>query len=417
MAWRLTYIVLSLMVILVVSPQIGQMQEADGEIIFGLILTGARDDGGWNQALFEGGQFVENAVAGAQMRVFDRLNPVDDPVNDFSSVAQDMIDDGAIVLFVGSPELEAQVEQLAGDYVGQVVFVIVGGDNVLTGQAPGNVGNLMIQMEWGKLIAGCAAGISTQRGIVGYLGGENTAEARRFASSTYLGARYCYERYNTFAGEDDALSFHLNWLNRSDATRNEMSLGTGAIFNEGADVVMTGIANPSLLQVARERQVPGQQSLVIDVHDSTRCDEFPRRCLGTLIYNWGPSMSDQLEAVVAETWAPSWVWVPPTWNALDDPDQTPFLFLPGGALTTFNFDRLQNFVGDLESYATNPFVPRNEFGMPGFALWSGPLNLQGDVVLVAPGQVADALDVWYLPQSLAGIELVGEQSPLGTTGQ
>ena len=48
-------------------------------------------------------------------------------------------------------------------------------------------------MEYGKMMAGCAAALTTQTGQIGYLGPLINYETRRLAASAYLGARHCYE--------------------------------------------------------------------------------------------------------------------------------------------------------------------------------------------------------------------------------
>ena len=53
-----------------------------------------------------------------------------------------------------------------------------------------NLVNIMGRMEYGKMIAGVAAALTTQTGKIGYLGPLINDETRRLASSVYLGARY-----------------------------------------------------------------------------------------------------------------------------------------------------------------------------------------------------------------------------------
>ena len=67
----------------------------------------------------------------------------------------------------------------------------------------------MGRMEYGKMIAGCAAALSTQTGQIGYLGPLINDETRRLVNSAYFGARHCWEN----AGNDPAdLSFTVNWI-------------------------------------------------------------------------------------------------------------------------------------------------------------------------------------------------------------
>ena len=56
-----------------------------------------------------------------------------------------------------------------------------------------NLGNIMGRMEYGKMIAGCAAALRTQTGQIGYLGPLINDETRRLVNSAYLGARHCWE--------------------------------------------------------------------------------------------------------------------------------------------------------------------------------------------------------------------------------
>ena len=51
----------------------------------------------------------------------------------------------------------------------------------------------MGRMEYGKMMAGFAAALTTQTGKIGYLGPLINEETRRLAASAYLGARYAWE--------------------------------------------------------------------------------------------------------------------------------------------------------------------------------------------------------------------------------
>ena len=50
----------------------------------------------------------------------------------------------------------------------------------------------MGRMEYGKMMAGCAAALTTKTGKIGYLGPLINDETRRLAASAYLGAKYCW---------------------------------------------------------------------------------------------------------------------------------------------------------------------------------------------------------------------------------
>ncbi|MDL1893565.1 hypothetical protein FBQ87_11860 [Sphingobacteriales bacterium CHB3] len=76
-----------------------------------------------------------------------------------------------------------------------------------------------IKLIGGKLMAGCAAGLATNTGSIGYLGPLINDETRRLAASAYLGARYCYEHYK--GGNPADLTFippinGASWTNVAD---------------------------------------------------------------------------------------------------------------------------------------------------------------------------------------------------------
>jgi simple sugar transport system substrate-binding protein len=73
-----------------------------------------------------------------------------------------------------------------------------------------NLTNIMGRMEYGKMMAGCAAALGTQTGKIGYLGPLINDETRRYVSAAYLGAKYCWENYLKKKPAD--LKFKVTWI-------------------------------------------------------------------------------------------------------------------------------------------------------------------------------------------------------------
>ena len=167
---------------------------AQDEFIFGVVLVGPKDDHGWSQAHYEAGQYVESKLPGAKMIVLESLNSADRPETTLDQVVQDMVDQGAKLILTTSADFEVDTTVVAANYP-DVTFINVSGDDALWGIAPANAGNFMGQMEYGKMIAGCAAALKTQTGSIGYVGPLVDPETTRLVNSVYLGARYCYENY------------------------------------------------------------------------------------------------------------------------------------------------------------------------------------------------------------------------------
>jgi simple sugar transport system substrate-binding protein len=371
---------------------------AQDEFVFGMVLVGPETDRGWSQAHYEGGQYVEATLPGTRMVFFPSLNPADAPETTLLDVVTEMVDQGARLIFTASDAFEEDTDVVAEAFP-DVVFINISGDNTLTGDSPFNVGNLMGQMEYGKLIAGCAAGLSTATGNIGYLGPLINGETRRLAASAYLGARYCYEAHNALAGETP-LSFTVTWIGfwfNIPGVTLDPNEETNRFFDTGVDVVISGIDTPNAIEVAGQRAANGDAVLAVPYDFRGACDAAPEVCLGVPYFNWGPDYVRLVQQVSDGTWEQSWDWSGPDWADLNNEATSPVGFLPGAGLSESAAAQLTIFIDDVAAYATNPFVPDS------FPLWQGPLNLQDGSELAAEGELVEPLDVWYLPQLLEGM--------------
>lgn len=369
---------------------------AQDEIVFGIVLVGPENDRGWSQAHYEGGLYVEENLPGSRMVFFPSLNPADAPETTLNDVVQNMVDEGAQIIFTASDAFEEDTVAVAESFP-DVTFINISGDDVLAGEAPPNVGNMMGQMEWGKLIAGCAAGLSTQTGNIGYLGPLINGETRRLASSAYLGARYCY---GLNGGNPEELNFTVTWIGfwfNIPGVTLDPTEETNSFYDNGADVVISGIDTPEVIQIAAQRAGNGEAVLALPYDFEGACELGPEVCLGVPYFHWGPSYLDMIGSVADGTWEQSWDWLGPDWSDINNPDTTNIGFRLGDALSEENAATLNQFIADLAAFATNPFVP------DAFALWQGPLSLQDGTELAAEGQLVDVLDVWYLPQLIQGM--------------
>lgn len=375
---------------------------AQDEIVFGIVLVGPENDRGWSQAHYEAGQYVETNLPGSRMVFFPSLNPADAPETTLQDVVQNMVDEGAQIIFTASDAFEEDTVAVAEGFP-EVTFINISGDDVLTNEAPANVGNLMGQMEWGKLIAGCAAGLTTETGNIGYLGPLINGETRRLASSAYLGARYCYENYA--GGNPDDLNFTVTWIGfwfNIPGVTLDPTEETNSFFDGGADVVISGIDTPEVITVAAQRAGEGESIRAIPYDFRGACELGAEVCLGVPYFNWGPDYLSLVQQVQGDTWTQAWDWAGPDWADLNNLDTSVIGFLQGDGLNEDDAASLQTFIADLSAFAVNPLVPDS------FALWQGPLTLQDGTVLAEEGQLVNVLDVWYLPQLLEGMNGASE---------
>jgi simple sugar transport system substrate-binding protein len=370
---------------------------AQDEFVFGMVLVGPKEDRGWSQAHYEGGLYVEQNLPGARMLLFESLNPADTPNTTLADVVGLFVDEGAQLIFTTSDAFEEDTAAVAALYP-DVVFINVSGDDVLSGEAPANLGNMMAMSEWPRLISGCAAALASETGKLGYVGPLINAETRRVAASAYLGAKYCWEEVKQ---AETPLTFTVTWIGFWFAIPGvtlDVTEETNRFFDNGYDIVLSGVDTAEMVTVAAARRADGEAVFAVPYNSIAGCTQAPEACLGVPFYNWGLSYLDIAASVVADEWVQSWDWIAPNWESIYDPAGTITGYALGEGLTEEQTAQLDEFTAELVAFATD------EANAEAMFLWDGPLNLQDGTELAAEGSAVALLDIWYLPQLLEGME-------------
>jgi simple sugar transport system substrate-binding protein len=369
------------------------LPEGEG-LTFGMILVGPQNDHGWSQAHFEAGEYVE-AQLGAEMIVIDKVNPADRPETSVEQIVSDMVDQGAQLIFATSDDMKDGILAAAAEHP-DVPMIWSSGDNAweegqdyradLT-----NLGNVMGRMEFGKMIGGCAAALTTQTGQIGYLGPLINDETRRLANSAFLGARYCWENYR---GEDpSSLQFSVNWIgfwfNIPGVTLDPTQV-TNDFFDSGVDVVISGIDTTEALVRAGQRAEAGEAVWAVPYDFEGACDEAPDVCLGVPYFNWGPDYLEIANSVVEGSFTAGFEWNGPDWSDINNPDTSAIGFLQGPGLAGENVASLDEFIAGLADES--------------ISLYTGPLNWQDGSTFLGDGETATDLQLWYQGQLLEGME-------------
>lgn len=388
LGWKL---LLALVLIAVLASACdGAAGTTDEEFVFGVVLVGPYNDHGWSEAHFVGAQYAEEKLGDVRMVYLDKMNAADRPNTTLEQVVDDMINDGAQMIFTTSDDFAADTDVVAAKYP-DIPFVHISGDHARTGEAPSNVANYMGQMEYGKAIAGCAAALKTETGTIGYLGPLVNEETRRLAASAYLGARHCYETYR--GGNPDDLRFVVTWIgfwfNIPGVTLDPTDVAND-MFNAGADVLISGIDTTEAIVVAGQRADRGETVWAVPYDYEGACSIKPEICLGVPYFNWGPAYVRYLQAAREGTFEQSWEWEPPYWPDINDRDRSPVGFAMGDGLTDEEQATLEEYIGQLGSGEAKIFV--------------GPLNYQDGTEFLAPGEEATPDQIWHLPQLLEGME-------------
>ena len=363
-------------------------------LVFGMILVGPQDDRGWSQAHREAGEYLE-ANLGAEMIVLDKVNPADRPDTTFEQVVDDMVAQGAQLIFATSDDMRDGILAAAAAHP-DVPMIWSTGDNAweegenhradLT-----NLGNIMSKMEYGKMIAGCAAALKTSTGSIGYVGPLINDETRRFVNAAYLGARYCYEN---FRGEDPAaLRFAVNWIGfwfHIPGVTLDPTQVTNEFLDGGADVVMSGIDTTEVIVRTGQRAAADEVVWAVPFDYRDACAEAPFICPGVPYFNWGPAYLEVAQSVIDGTYEPTFQWLDPDWTDINNPDTSAVGFEKGEALTEEESASLDEFIAGLADGSID--------------LWAGPLNYQDGSEYVPEGETASDTQIWYTKQLLQGIE-------------
>jgi len=391
------YLVVGVLVAALLLSACGPAEpETPEEFVFGMILVGPKNDRGWSQAHYEAGQYIEENIEGAKMVVFESLNPADAPEATVEGVVDEMVEQGAQLIFTTSDEFEEDTLGAAEKYP-DVTFISSSGDDAWSegqdaGVAPPNEGNLMGRIEPMKAVAGCAAAMKTNTGQIGYLGPLINFETRRLVASAYLGARYCYENYRGMNPDD--LEFTVTWIgfwfNIPGVTLDPTEV-VNQFIDSGIDVVISGIDTTEAVVVAGQRADSGEDVMAVGYDYKDGCAEAPDICLGVPYFNWGPMYLETAQAVIDGTWEQGFEWRGPDWDDINNEDTSSagWVFGPALEADAEASDTVQEFIDGLASGDIN--------------VWTGPINLQDGTEYIPAGQAATDAEIWYLPQLPEGV--------------
>lgn len=367
------------MLLVLLSLLACQKETVSEEFVFGMVLVGPYNDHGWSQAHYSAGLEIVRQLPGTKMVYLDKLNPADRPETTLEQAVDDMVSQGAKVVFTTSDDFQTDTDLVAGKYP-DVTFIMVSGDHANLGLAPSNVGNYMGRMTSMKAAAGCAAILTSQTKTIGYVGPLINDETRRLVASVYLGARHCSD-------DPDSVRLIVRWIGfwfSIPGVTLDPTEVTHGLLNEGADVIVSGIDTTEALVVTKQRAASGMNVWAIPYDFEGACSEAEDICLGVPYFNWAPGYVEIMKQVQSGTWKQHWTWA--GGNAVG--------WKPGPALRADDRVAVDKFIAHMAAGDID--------------LFKGPLNFQDGSVYLEDGEVATDAEVWYFTRLLEGIEGASE---------
>ncbi len=362
--------------------------------VFGMLLVGPHNDQGWSQATYEGGQYVEQKIPGAKMLYLENVysgSPAY-PGQTASQLAEQLVSQGAKLIFFNSDDMKDEALKFANAH--KDIFVVGVSDDWTwkdgkNYQDSPNQVDIMGRMEYMKMIAGCAAALTSQSGKIGFLGPLINDETRRLAASAFLGAKYCWT--NVLNKDASKLTFQVTWIgfwfNIPGVTSDPTQVADN-FYNTGFDVVISGIDTTEALAEAKKARDAGKNVYAVSYDFKDGCNLAPEACLGVPYFNWGPAYLATVKTAIDGTWQENFQWNAPDWTNINNPDTGAVGFTKGAGLSADNSTKLDAFIAQLAG---------------GLNLWTGPINLQDKTSYLAAGAVATDQQIWYLPQLLEGM--------------
>ncbi len=363
---------------------------AESEFTFGLLMVGPANDHGWSQAHFEAGKYIEQNIAGSKMIYIDKVNPADRPGVTVPFLVDDLVAKGATLIIGNSDDMKDGIREAALLHP-EVKFLHISGDDAKKDDSPENLANLMGRMEYGQMMAGFAAAMTSKSGKIGYLGPLINDETKRLAASCFLGARYAWAE--VLKKDPAKLQFQVSWIGfwfNIPGVTSDPTQVVKNFFDSGADVVISGIDTTEALVVADQRRKEGGDVSAIPYDFGETCQIAPDACLGVPYFNWVPGYTHFVTAAKTGQWKKEWLWLGPDWKDMNNINTSSVGFTNGKALSDKNAQALKAFAAGLGDGSVN--------------LFTGPLHFQDKSVFLKDGEVASDEQIWNLPQLLEGMQ-------------
>ena len=235
-----------------------QLPETEKHIVVGCVLVGAKDDKGWNESHCTG------LLDACQTYDCDFMSRewVDENENAVSIAVDELIDDGANVIFLTSFGYGEYMYGIAHKYP-HIAFFGISGEG-----AAKNATTYFARLYQARYIAGIIAGAGSKTGVLGYITSTPNSQSNRSINAYAMGIR--------ISNPDARLivRFTGSWENEA-AERESVAL----LAEKGADVITYHTDRPYAVQEAEKL---GLMTVGYDAVYGKYSDRF----LTAAMYNW-----------------------------------------------------------------------------------------------------------------------------------
>lgn len=250
------------------------------KIKVGFIYVGPIGDGGWTYAHNEGRLQLEKELG---VETIYKESVPEGP--EVEKVAQDMIDQGANVIFATSFGFMDYIEKLSKKYPDVKFFHCSGY------KSGPNFVNYFGKIEEARYLSGIVAGLKTKTDKIGYVAAFEIPEVVRGINAFTLGVR----------SVNPKAEVHVRWTHTWYDPSKEKEAAK-ALLDEKCDIIAQHQDTAGPQQAAEEK---GVWSIG---YNTDMKNMAPKAYMTAPIWNWGPYYVGQVKAIMDGTWKTENFW-------------------------------------------------------------------------------------------------------------
>ena len=257
----------------------------------GILTVGPVTDNGWSTATYIGAQYVQSKIEGSELIYAENVNTSSNPNTTAAQFAEGLLEKGANVIIFNSDDMKDGVTEFTAAHPDVPVLWLTGDFAWKDGKRyqadMKSESDVFSKMEYGKMMAGCAAALTTKTGKIGFLGPLINDETRRLASAAFLGADYCWKN---IAKKTTPLVFQVTWIgmwfNIPGVTLDPTQVAD-TFYTDDYDIVISGIDSTEAVTEAKKFRDQGEDVYAIQYDYEKACDVAPDACLGVPLFQLG----------------------------------------------------------------------------------------------------------------------------------
>lgn len=235
-------------------------KKEEEKVVVSLVLTGAADDGGWNQSHYEALKLLEEEM---NLRLICREN-VPETDDSIVAVIDELAQEGVSVICAAGWGYGKSILSVNEKYP-DIMFLHCAGT-----EESGNVSCFFGRMYQARYLTGIAAAMKSESKQLGYVAAMKTDEVIRGINAFTLGAR----------SVDPEITVHVAWTDSWENEELEKQLAGQLIEEYGCDVLTYHQNTASVCEAADSRGVS-----CIGYHHENEA-RFPDTYLTTAEWHW-----------------------------------------------------------------------------------------------------------------------------------